>query len=122
MSHGYFHSENILHAADLLYIIDWEFVRYDHPSKDIGRLLSSIMKRHHTWDHTIFQNILLHYIRENSLNDWQLKLLFVDLSFPHTFCRFLEKRLYKYMSVEELYSFLEKEYGKTCYLLEHLRV
>lgn len=120
ISHGDFHSENILHAGDQFYIIDWEFACYDYPSKDIGRLLSSIMKRQHNWEQATFQNLLLHYIRQNPLNEWQMELLYLDLAFPHVFCRFLENRLYKDMSIEETVLFLQREYVKTCYLLEQL--
>lgn len=122
ISHGDFHSENVLQADDRLYIIDWEFVSYDYPSKDIGRLLYSVMKRHHIWDSSSFQILVAHYTQNNPLNDWQTELLYLDLSFPHNFFRFLQNRLYKDKSVEQIDYFLQREYGKMYYLLEQLQI
>ncbi|MNN00399.1 Spore coat protein I [compost metagenome] len=118
ISHGDFHSENILCTEDQLYIIDWEFVRYNHPSRDIGRLINSLLKHSESWDNTSFQNLIYHYSRYNPLNEWQLQLLYIDLSFPHNFYRFLQNRMYKEMSIEEIEVFLRREHNKTSYLIK----
>lgn len=119
ISHGDFHSENILYTEDQqLYIIDWEFVRYNYPSKDIGRLLNSLLKHSGSWDNNSFQNLIYHYTKYNPLNDWQLQLLYLDLSFPHNFNRFLQNRMYKEMSIEEIELFLRREHEKTSYLIK----
>ncbi|MNE31299.1 Spore coat protein I [compost metagenome] len=118
ISHGDFHSENILYTEDRLYIIDWEFVRYNYPSKDISRLLNSVLKHSESWDSISFQNLIHHYIKYNPLNDWQLQLLYLDLSFPHNFCRFLQNRMYKEMSLEGIELFLHREHEKTSYLIK----
>lgn len=118
IAHGDFHSENILYTKDQLYMIDWEFVRYDYPSKDIGRLLNSILKHSDCWNTVSFQNLLHHYSRHNHLNDWQIQLLYLDLSFPHNFYRFLHNRIYKEKSLEEIKLFLRREHGKTSYFIK----
>ncbi|SDF28780.1 spore coat protein, CotS family [Fontibacillus panacisegetis] len=118
IAHGDFHSENILYTEEQLYIIDWEFVRYNYPSKDIGRLLNSILKHSESWDNASFQNLIQHYTRYNPLNDWQLQMLYLDLSFPHNFYRFLQNRMYKEMSIEEIEVFLRREHDKTSYLIK----
>ncbi|WP_110932902.1 phosphotransferase [Paenibacillus bouchesdurhonensis] len=121
IAHGDFHSENVLHTRDRIYIIDWEFVRYDFPSKDIARILNSISKHYEPWNATVFQNLLNCYRQFNPLNDWQMQMVFLDLSFPHAFYRFLQNRAYKNMSLEEVNMFLQREHDKTSYLLHLLK-
>lgn len=117
LAHGDFHSENVLHTRDRLYLIDWEFVRYEYPSKDINRLLDRAMKHDGSWNNASFDVLLKSYRKQHPLNEWQLQLLYLDLSFPHTISRFLHHRMYKKMTLEDITNFLQNERKKTTSLM-----
>lgn len=120
LSHGDFHSDNVLTIGNHLYIIDWEFVGYNYPSKDIGRFVTGMMSRRKEWNFAWFQLLLGAYLQENPLNDFQLELLALDLSFPHNFYRFLDKGKYREMSPDDIHAFLQGEHDKTSYFLQLL--
>jgi Ser/Thr protein kinase RdoA (MazF antagonist) len=117
LCHGDFHTGNILISDSSFYMIDWEFVRYDFPSIDIARVLFLIMHRHKEWNVSRFQLLLSAYFKENPLTAEQMEMLFLDLAFPHAFERFVRKKEYKEMSLEEVEQFLESEHDKTNYML-----
>lgn len=121
LSHGDFHSDNVLSSGTQLYIIDWEFVCYDYPSKDIHRFLIGIMNRRKIWDPALFQHLMVHYLQHNPLNESQIQLLYLDLTFPHSFSRFLSKADYRELSMEKINAFLQREYNKTVYLQQQLK-
>lgn len=120
LSHGDFHSDNVLTVGNRLYIIDWEFVGYDYPSKDIGRFLTGMMSLRKEWNPLWFQLLLNAYLQENPLSEFQMELLALDLSFPHNFYRFLDKGKYRDMSPDDIHAFLEREHDKTSYFLQLL--
>lgn len=117
LAHGDFHSENVLHTRDRLYLIDWEFARYDYPSKDINRLLDRGMKHDGSWNNASFEVLLRSYRQQHPLSEWQLQLLYLDLSFPYAISRFLHHRMYKNMTLEEVTCFLQNEREKTASLM-----
>lgn len=121
LCHGDFHSDNVLTAGSSLYVIDFEFIRYDYPSKDIGRFLQGIMNRRKAWDPIWFDHLLNCYLRENPLNDNQLELMYFDLAFPHSFFRFLDKGGYRNMHLDGLTAYLQREYDKTIYFLKQTK-
>ncbi|NGM82841.1 CotS family spore coat protein [Paenibacillus sp. 7124] len=121
LCHGDFHSDNILTVGSSLYVIDFEFIRYDYPSKDIGRFLQGIMNRRKGWDPVWFNYLLNSYLRENPLHDGQLELMYIDLAFPHSFFRFTEKGGYRNMSLDEVEAYLQREHDKTVYFLQQIK-
>ncbi|QWU17628.1 spore coat protein, CotS family [Paenibacillus sophorae] len=121
LCHGDFHSENVLTVGSSLYIIDFEFIRYDYPSKDIARFLQGIMNRRKGWDPVWFDHLLNAYLRENPLNDDQLDLMYFDLAFPHSFYRFVDKGGYRNMSLDDVAAYLQREYDKTVYFLQQTK-
>ncbi|WP_052410124.1 phosphotransferase [Paenibacillus durus] len=121
LCHGDFHSDNILTVGSSLYVIDFEFIRYDYPSKDIARFLQGMMNRRKGWDPVWFDHLLNSYLRENPLRDDQLDLMFLDLAFPHSFYRFVDKGGYRNMSLDHVTAYLQREYDKTVYFLQHTK-
>lgn len=121
LCHGDFHSDNILMVGSSLYVIDFEFIRYDYPSKDIGRFLQGIMNRQKGWDPVWFDHLLNVYLQENPLSDNQLELLYFDLAFPHSFSRFVDKGTYRDMSLDTMTAYLQREYDKTVYILQQTK-
>lgn len=121
LCHGDFHSDNVLTVGPSLYVIDFEFIRYDYPSKDIGRFLQGIMNRRKGWDPVWFDHLLNYYLKENPLNDNQLELMYLDIAFPHSFSRFVSKGGYRNMSLEAVMAYLQREYDKTVYFLQQIK-
>lgn len=121
LCHGDFHPGNLLVKNRKLVVIDWEDVRYDFPSKDIARLLSSAMRRQKKWSTKTFTSLLQSYLRHNPLTAEQLRLLYQDLAFPHIVERFLRRNEYKAMSVDGVKQFLLREKQKTRYMLKQLK-
>ncbi|BCG58154.1 CotS family spore coat protein [Paenibacillus sp. URB8-2] len=121
LCHGDFHSDNVLTVGASLYVIDFEFIRYDYPSKDIARFMQGIMNRRKGWDPVWFDHLLNSYLRENPLNDDQLDLMYFDLAFPHSFYRFVDKGGYRNMSLDDVTAYLEREHDKTVYFLQQTK-
>ncbi len=118
LCHGDFHMGNILKDGKKLHVIDWEDVRYDHPSKDLTRLLYVLMRKHGKWDKEQWQLLMNAYFKQNPMGKAEKNLLYQDLAFPHIFERFLRRKLYTNMSYEQVSRFLERERAKTRYMLK----
>lgn len=112
LSHGDFHSLNVLKEDGQLYIIDWEFVSHDYPSRDMNRLLNSVLNRRKGWKPQWMETILDHYLKQNRLKEEQVRLMVLDMAFPHMFERCLTRGWYRSMSVPQLEAFLEMEKAK----------
>lgn len=121
LCHGDLHQRNILCDAAEATIIDWEDVRYDFPSKDLTRLLDSVIAHDPNWKAKKLHLLLSAYLQENPLTSQQKSLLFVDMAFPHIFERFLRKKIYVRMSLNQVKQFLRREKQKTKELLRRAR-
>lgn len=123
LCHGDFHTSNVLwnEREGCYTIIDWEFTRYDFPSVDIGRLLYIITRNENRFDPNSYAALIKGYLQENPLNYDQSMLLYQDLVFPHILERFLRRKWYREMSLEDIEAFLLREREKTAYFLQLLR-
>jgi CotS family spore coat protein len=122
LSHSDFHTQNILMDEEgELYIIDWEFVRLDFPSRDINRLLYTMLKKSTAWHGHLYTKVMTVYLKENQLSEPELRLLQLDLAFPHNLFRNLLWNKFERMSTRQLNAFLKKEQDKTVYLLNRVR-
>jgi len=120
--HGDFHNHNVLRTASGLSIIDWEFVKFDYPSRDFMKVLNRMMSKENRWDAAGFSSLLTAYLAQNSLTEKELFLFYVDLAFPHRVERMLRKKWYRDMFVEEAVSFVQREREKTEALLKIAKV
>ncbi|KRE93398.1 hypothetical protein ASG89_07885 [Paenibacillus sp. Soil766] len=119
LSHHDFHSQNILlDEVGEIYFIDWEFVRIDLPSRDLNRLLYAMIKKSRAWNHRAFLKVMRAYLRMNKLSKQEMKLLYLDLAFPHNLCRNLIWGNFSCMTVNQINDLLQKEMEKTQYMLE----
>lgn len=122
LSHNDFHTQNILlHESIDIYIIDWEFVRLDFPSRDINRLLYAMLRKSRAWNHQVFIKVIRAYLKQNKLSNHEMKLLYLDLAFPHNLCRNLIWGKFNRMTGDQINDLLQKEQDKTVYLLEAYR-
>ncbi|CAN7539506.1 phosphotransferase [Paenibacillus sp. LjRoot153] len=119
LSHHDFHTQNILvDVAGNIYIIDWEFVRFDLPSRDMNRLLYAMLKKSRAWNHRAFLKVMRAYLNKNKLSKQDMKLLYLDLAFPHNLCRNLIWGKFSCMTVNQINDLLQKDMEKTHYMLE----
>lgn len=116
LCHGDYHPRNTMFQKNTPYLIDWEDIRHDFVSKDISRMHFMIMRKHKTFCPSRFESFLQAYQQQNPLQSHELGLLYIDLSFPHMFERFLRKSLYKKMNTNEVASFVKNEWKKTLYM------
>ncbi|CAN7671043.1 phosphotransferase [Paenibacillus sp. LjRoot56] len=119
LSHHDFHTQNILlDEAGKIYIIDWEFVRYDLPSRDMNRLLYAMIKKSRVWNHQAFLKVMRAYLKRNLLSKREMKVLYLDLAFPHNLCRNLICGKFSRMTVNQINELLQKDKEKTQYMIE----
>ncbi|MET3291265.1 UNVERIFIED_CONTAM: CotS family spore coat protein [Brevibacillus sp. OAP136] len=121
LCHGDFHTANIVSNKDGTYLIDWEDVRYDFPSKDLARFLHFIMRHDGRFSSRSWKQLLRAYQAKNRLSKQEKKLLYIDLSFPHGVERFLRTRGYEKMKVSEIKRFLRQERQKISYMKNQLK-
>ena len=116
--HGDYHHNNVILDHNKLYMIDFEDVRYDLPSKDLLRIYSMYTKNH-AFDSGQFRNMLRAYEKVNALAPEVRQLVLIDLMFPHIFERLLRKKKYVGMSPDELKHRIKQEKKKAAYVYKH---
>ncbi|MDR6549952.1 aminoglycoside phosphotransferase family protein [Paenibacillus qinlingensis] len=122
VSHNDFHLQNIVQAESQdIYILDWEFVRFDVPSRDLNRLLYAIVKKTSGWNPLVFKKVMRAYLAQNGLTSHEMKFMYLDLAFPHNVCRNLLWGKFSRMTGEQIKDLLQKEQDKAVYLLEAYR-
>jgi len=122
LCHGDFHTGNVLISQSNCTIIDWEDVRYDFPSKDIARLLFVSMRSHRRWSRQLWNALFTTYLQENPLSRNEKNLLYIDLTFPHLFERYLRKQVYRKKTLAQVNTFLRSEMEKTEFMKEQIMV
>jgi len=121
LCHGDFHMGNVIKSENSLYVIDWEDVRYDYPSKDLSRLLYVYMRRYRGWNQPRCELLFRAYFRKNPMKKQEKALLYQDLAFPHIFEWFLRRKQYTSMSYRQVSLFLKAEREKTKYMLKQAK-
>ncbi|WP_168188644.1 CotS family spore coat protein [Thermoflavimicrobium daqui] len=121
LCHGDFHRNNVRVDGDEWYVIDWEFVRYDYPSRDMNKVIFKIMSIDEKWNPSSFHAFLSSYLNENPLTFKQLGLLYTDLAFPHYFYLFLYKKWYHDMDLDEVQEFIQSQQEKTSFMLHMMK-
>ncbi|WP_134683086.1 phosphotransferase [Brevibacillus migulae] len=116
LCHGDFHMGNVIKSENRLYVIDWEDVRYDYPSKDLSRLLYTYMRRYNGWNREKCEMLFRAYFKKNPMKKREKALLYQDLAFPHIFEWFLRRKQYTTMSYQRVSLFLKSERSKTDYM------
>lgn len=116
LCHGDFHTANIISNRSGSYLIDWEDVRYDFPSKDLSRFLQFIMRHEGGFSSHRWNLLWRAYQSKNRLTKKEKKLFYIDLSFPHAVERFLRKRAYMNMKRSAVDRFLKQERQKITYM------
>ncbi|WP_372663934.1 CotS family spore coat protein [Cohnella sp.] len=66
-------------------VLDMDSITYDFPARDLRKVILKRMSERGKWDPTLFNNILSWYKAVNPLSSDQLRLVYIDLSFPHLF-------------------------------------
>ncbi|HJV46071.1 MAG TPA: CotS family spore coat protein [Bacillota bacterium] len=118
LCHRDFHIGNLLYRKPDIYVIDWEFVKYDLPSRDIDYLITNMFDHDKRWDPKQFKTVFNQYLKENPLTPEQQKLIFMGLSFPHEFHRFLKRKYYLRMTVPEIQGFTHTQRCKIEWMQE----
>lgn len=67
------------------YVLDLDSVTYDFPARDLRKIILKRMTEKGRWDPALFRNMMSWYQSVNPLSSDQLKLVYIDLSFPHLF-------------------------------------
>lgn len=68
-----------------VYVIDLDGVTYDLPARDLRKIINKCMENAGRWDVNLLQKIVGWYVRVNPLTPNQLRVLYLDLLFPHIF-------------------------------------
>lgn len=121
LCHGDFHTANIISNKHGSYLIDWEDVRYDFPSKDLARFLQFIMMHDGGFSSHSWRQLLRAYQSKNRLSKQEKQLLYIDLSFPHNVERFLRTNAYRKMKPSAIRRFLKQERRKIMYMKKQLK-
>jgi spore coat protein I len=66
-------------------VLDLDSITYDFPARDLRKVILKRMSERGKWDSALFNNILSWYKAVNPLSSDQLRLVYIDLSYPHLF-------------------------------------
>jgi len=86
----------LLTPAGDIYVLDTDSLTIDLPARDIRKILNKIMKKRGAWDTGLALDLVRLYSEVNPLTPEHLRVLGLDLLFPHLFIgiatKYLEKR------------------------------
>ena len=82
-----------------VHVIDLDGVTFDHPSRDLRKIIGKRCENKGSWDKDIIDNITKWYSEVNPLTSDERKLLFIDLLYPHWFFG-LVKNIFKNNKLE----------------------
>ncbi|XID96038.1 CotS family spore coat protein [Paenibacillaceae bacterium WGS1546] len=66
-------------------VIDLDSVTYDFPARDLRKLILKLMQEKGRWDGSLYAKVMTWYTEVNPLSSGQMRLVHIDLSFPHLF-------------------------------------
>ncbi|MGE5398029.1 MAG: CotS family spore coat protein [Chitinophagales bacterium] len=85
LCHQDFGAGNCLWTKKGLYVLDLDGVTFDLPVRDLRKIILKRMSVLSKWDGTLMTQIVNWYCEKNPLTSEQLKVLYIDLLFPHEF-------------------------------------
>lgn len=68
-----------------VYVIDLDGVTFDHPVRDLRKIIGKQAENKGTWDLTAISDILGWYCEVNPFDKKEEELLYIDLLYPHWF-------------------------------------
>lgn len=116
--HGDFHQRNIIVRGKEKFLIDFEDVRYDFPSKDLQRIFEMHL-RSHQFNKKDFRGMLKKYEEANPLPKKVKKVVLIDFLFPHIFERNLRQNKYAEMPLAKVINRIGQERKKIQHIYEH---
>ncbi|QGQ94920.1 DUF1679 domain-containing protein [Paenibacillus psychroresistens] len=116
--HGDFHQMNLLFKNKVGFLLDFEDIRYDLPSKDLLRIFSMYLKKHR-FSSQVFRKMLKTYEGLHPLVPEVKQLICIDFLFPHIFERMLRKKTYNRMDKKHLQYRINQEKRKASYIYRH---
>ncbi|MHB9096008.1 MAG: CotS family spore coat protein [Eubacteriales bacterium] len=104
---------NALWTAEGICVLDLDGVTFDLPARDLRKIITKRMTKQGSWNTNIIHNITGWYSTSNPLTSEQLKVLYIDLLFPHEFHNiaknpFMKQKLTKPDKITEVVK-LEKQ-------------
>ncbi|AUG57407.1 MAG TPA: CotS family spore coat protein [Ruminiclostridium sp.] len=90
---------NALLTQDGVYVIDLDGVTFDIPCRDLRKIIGKTSENRGQWDKSIVLDILKWYSKVNPLTPEEMKILFIDLLYPHWFYGIV-KNIFKNNKVE----------------------
>ncbi|MEH7225700.1 phosphotransferase [Bacillus sp. JJ1566] len=120
LCHNDIHLGNLLKNDSGLFIIDWDFAKYDIPAKDMNGLVKIMGEVEGKWDKTVFESMLEAYTKENPISDQLLSLIYLYLAFPHNALNLFIKVFTKAKTPQQIKSLLKFEKEKTEYMLNQI--
>lgn len=85
MTHQDYGEGNCLAASEGVYILDLDGLTYDLPIRDLRKMVNQRMANRGSWDKDLLHRMVTWYKEANPLSDEELRVLYIDLWFPHQF-------------------------------------
>ncbi|MFZ5641506.1 MAG: CotS family spore coat protein [Bacillota bacterium] len=76
---------NALWTEEGIYVLDLDGVTYDLPARDLRKIITKRMAKQGSWNLDLLHDITGWYTAVNPLTPEQLKVLYIDILFPHQF-------------------------------------
>ncbi|OXS62641.1 hypothetical protein B1A99_01940 [Cohnella sp. CIP 111063] len=85
LCHQDYSEGNVLVSGSGGAVLDLDSVTYDFPARDLRKLILKRMVEKGRWDSALYHSVIKWYTEVNPLNSGQMRLVQIDLSFPHLF-------------------------------------
>lgn len=85
LCHQDFGETNCLISPSGVYVLDLDGVTYDLFARDLSKLIYKVMGERRTWDEALLDDILRWYGEVNPLAPEEIRVLLIDILFPHEF-------------------------------------
>ncbi|ODM25078.1 CotS family spore coat protein [Acetivibrio mesophilus] len=76
---------NALLTDNGVYVIDLDGVTWDHPGRDLRKIIGKLAENRGSWSLDLIENILDWYSEINPLSPADKELIYIDLIYPHWF-------------------------------------
>ena len=85
MCHQDYGKGNALYTDQGVYVLDLDNLTYDIPIRDIRKLITKRIEEIGEWKQEDIQNMVNHYTTILPLTEEQIRILYIDMLFPHQF-------------------------------------